>query len=152
MFGSSLGDLALRRVWCHRTHRSRMSSTSLRRAPFSSLTYAELRPRFPSASLPFQAHGLVAFSNACFEFADEIPKEAQYGSLAHLPKVFSSHFHGLLMVTVVGVSAKVPPHVLSLLLCCVHLSFHTGPRAPTLCSARALSARYQTSRSGKHDV
>ena len=48
MFGSSLGDLALRRVWDHRTHRSRMSSTSLRRTPFSSLAYAELRSRFAS--------------------------------------------------------------------------------------------------------
>ena len=48
MFGSSLGDVALRRVWNHRARRSRMSSTSLRRTPFSSLTYAELRSRFPS--------------------------------------------------------------------------------------------------------
>ena len=39
MFGSSLGDLALRRVWNHRTHRLRMSSTSLRSMPFASLTY-----------------------------------------------------------------------------------------------------------------
>ena len=46
--------------------------------------------------LPFQVHrlkvlveaGLVAFSSACFEFANEVPKEAQHGSLAHLPKVF----------------------------------------------------------------
>ena len=48
MFGSSLDDLGLRRVCNHRTHRSRMSSTSLGRTPFSSLTYAELRSRFPS--------------------------------------------------------------------------------------------------------
>ena len=46
--------------------------------------------------LPFQVHrlkvlleaGLVAFSSSCFEFAEEVPKEAQHGSLAHLPKVF----------------------------------------------------------------
>ena len=49
-------------------------------------------------SLPLQVHrlnvlveaGLVAFSSVCFEFANEVPKEAQHGSLAHLPKVFSS--------------------------------------------------------------
>ena len=94
MFGSSLGDLALRRVWNHRIHRSRMSSTSLRRTPFSSLTYAD------AVSLPFQVYrlkvlveaGLVAFSSACFEFADEVPKEAQHGSLAHLPKFFPAIF------------------------------------------------------------
>ena len=53
--------------------------------------------------LPFQVHrlqvlveaGLVAFSSAFFELADEVPKEAQHSSLAHLPKAFSSHLHGL---------------------------------------------------------
>ena len=39
---------------------------------------------------------LVAFSSACFEVADEVPKEAQHGSLAHLPKILSSHLYGLL--------------------------------------------------------
>ena len=80
MFWLSLGDLALRTVWNHRTHRSRMSSTSLSSTPvLSSTYYAELR-----ISLPFQVHrlivpveaGLVAFSSACFEFADEVLKEA----------------------------------------------------------------------------
>ena len=60
--------------------------------------------------LPFQVHrlkvlvevGLVAFSSACFEFADEVPKEAQHGSLAHLPKVLSSHLHGLSNAVAVG--------------------------------------------------
>ena len=55
--------------------------------------------RRAAVSLPFQVHrlkvlveaGLVAFSSACFEFANEVPKEAQHGSLAHLPKFFSSH-------------------------------------------------------------
>ena len=59
--------------------------------------------RRAAISLPFRVHrlkelveaGQVAFSIACFEFADEVPKQAQHGSLAHLPKVFSSHFHGL---------------------------------------------------------
>ena len=49
-----------------------------------------------AVSLPFQVYrlkvlveaGLVAFSIACFEFADEVPEEAQHGSLAHLPKFF----------------------------------------------------------------
>ena len=77
MFGSSLGDLALRRVWNHQTHRSRKSSTSLKRRPFSSLTYAELRSRFPSRFRRLKVlveAGLVAFLSACFEFAEEVPK------------------------------------------------------------------------------
>ena len=53
--------------------------------------------RRAAVSLPFQVHrlkvrveaGLVAFSSACFEFANEVPNEVQHGSLAHLPKVFS---------------------------------------------------------------
>ena len=49
--------------------------------------------------------GLVAFSSACFEFADEVPKEAQHGSLAHLPKFFPGHLHGLSKVAVVGFCA-----------------------------------------------
>ena len=69
--------------------------------------------RRAAASLPFQVHGLkvlveaslVTFSMACFEFADEVPKEAQHGSLAHLPKAFSSHFHGLSKVNFVGFCA-----------------------------------------------
>ena len=66
--------------------------------------------RRAAVSLPFQVHhlkvlveaGLVAFSIACCEFANEVPKKAQHGSLAHLPKFFSSHFHGLSKVAVVG--------------------------------------------------
>ena len=66
--------------------------------------------RRAAASLPFQVHrlkvlveaGLVAFSVACFEFADEVPKKAQHsGSVAHLPKFSSGHFHGLSKVAVV---------------------------------------------------
>ena len=53
-----------------------------------------------AVSLLFQVHrskvlveaGLVAFLSACFEFADEVPKEAQHGSLAYLPKVFPTIF------------------------------------------------------------
>ena len=69
--------------------------------------------RRAAVSFSFQVHrlkvlveaGLVAFSSACFEFADEVPKEAQHGSLAHLPKVFSGHLHGLSKVAVVGFCA-----------------------------------------------
>ena len=116
--------------------------------------------RRAAVSLPFQVHllkvlveaGQVAFSSACFEFANEVSKEAQHGSLAHRPKFFSSHLHDLSKVAVVGFCAKMHPRILSLLPCCVHFSFHTGPRAPTLRSAWALRARYQFGRSGKHDV
>ena len=66
--------------------------------------------RQAAVSLPFQVHrlkvfveaGLVAFSSVCFEFADEVLKEAQHGSLAHLPKICSSHLRGLSMVAVWG--------------------------------------------------
>ena len=52
------------------------------------------------AAISFQVHrykvlvqaGLVASSTTCFEFADEVPKEAQHGSLAHLPKEFPAIF------------------------------------------------------------
>ena len=65
--------------------------------------------RRAAVSLPFQVHrlkvlveaGLVAFSRACFEFADEVSKEAQHGSLAHLPKFFSRHLHGIMKVAAV---------------------------------------------------
>ena len=66
--------------------------------------------RQAAVSLPFLVHrlkvlveaGLVVFSSACFEFVDEVPKEAQHGSLAHLPKTFPSHLQGLSKVAAVG--------------------------------------------------
>ena len=69
--------------------------------------------RRAAISLPFQVHRLkvlveasvVAFSSACFEFADEVSKEAQHGSFAHLPKFFSIHLHGLSKVAAVGFCA-----------------------------------------------
>ena len=69
--------------------------------------------RRAAVSLPFKVHrlkvlveaGLVAFSSSCFEFAKQVPKEAQQGSLAHLPKFFSSHLHDLSKVVVVGFCA-----------------------------------------------
>ena len=63
--------------------------------------------RRAAVSLPFQVHslqvlvaGLIASPNACFEFADEGPEEAQHGSLANLPTVLVSYLHGLSKVTV----------------------------------------------------
>ena len=64
--------------------------------------------RRATVSRRFQVHrlnvlveaGLVAFSSACFEFADEVPEEAQHGSLAHLPNIFpaiSTAFRKLLL-------------------------------------------------------
>ena len=69
--------------------------------------------RRATVSLPFQVHrlkvlveaGLVAFSSACFEFANEVPKEAQHGSLARLLKFFSSHLHDLPKVAIAGFCA-----------------------------------------------
>ena len=43
----------------------------------------------------------------------------------------------------------MPPRLLSPLIYCVHFNLHTGPRAPILCSARALRARCQFGRSKK---
>ena len=68
--------------------------------------------RRAAVSLPFQVHrlkvlveaGLVAFSIACFGFADKVPKKVLHRSLAHLPKFFSSHFHGLSKTAVVGLT------------------------------------------------
>ena len=65
--------------------------------------------RRAAVPLPFQVHrlevlveaGQVALSSRCFEFANEVPKEAQHGSRAHLPKVFPSHRHDLSKVAVV---------------------------------------------------
>ena len=83
---------------------------------------------------------MVALSNACFEFADEVPEDVQHGS----------HLHALLEVAVVRLCALVSFRLLSLLPCCVHISLHTRARAPTLCSARALRAPGQFGLSGKH--
>ena len=116
--------------------------------------------RRAAVSLPFQVRhlqvlveaGLNAFPNECFEFADEGPEEAQHCSLASLPRVFASHLHSLSKVAVVVVCAKVPPRLLFLLPCYVHLSLHTRTHAPTMCSARALRALCQFGRRGKHGV
>ena len=60
--------------------------------------------RRATVSLPFPVPclkvlveaGLIAFLSSCFEFTNQ-----EHGSLAHLPKVFSSHLDGLSKVTVV---------------------------------------------------
>ena len=83
--------------------------------------------RRAAVSLPFQVHrldvlveaGLVAFSNTCFELADKAPKEAPHGSLAHLPKVCSSHRHGLSKVAAEGSACGC---LLAFSLCC-HAAF-----------------------------
>ena len=66
-----------------------------------------------AVSLPFQVHrfkmlvevGVVAFPDACFEFADVGPEEAQHGGLANLLEILASHLHGLLKNAIVGVCA-----------------------------------------------
>ena len=72
------------------------------------LVFDELRA---AVSLPFQVHclkmpieaGVVAFPDACFEFADVGPAEAQHGGLANLLEVFANHLHGLSKNAIVGV-------------------------------------------------
>ena len=64
--------------------------------------------RRAAVSLPFQVHclqvlveaGLIAFPNACFQFADEGPEESQHRILTNLPDIFASHLHGLSTVVV----------------------------------------------------
>ena len=85
-----------------------MSSTYFRSTPSSSLTYAELRSRFPSRFIVFRClveAGLAIFLSACFEFADEVSEEAQNGSLANVSKIFPSHLHGLSKVAAAGFCA-----------------------------------------------
>ena len=123
MSGINLGDLALRRVRNHRTLRLQMSSTSLRSTPFSFLTYAELRSRFPFGFVVLikvlVEAGLVAFSSACFEFADEIPEEAQHGSLAHLRSFFPAIFTAFRRLLLWGSARRC---LLTSSLCC-HAAF-----------------------------
>ena len=79
--------------------------TFLRSMPSSSLTYTKLRSRFPSKSVVLRflvEADLIAFPNACFEFVDKGPEEAQHGSLANRPKRFASHLHDLSKVAAVG--------------------------------------------------
>ena len=61
--------------------------------------------------LPFQIYhlqvlvkaGLIAFSNACFKFADEGAENAEDGT--NLPKILASHVHGFSKIVAVEVCA-----------------------------------------------
>ena len=98
--------------------------------------------RRAAVSLPFQVHrlkllveaGLVAISSAYFEFADEVPEEAQH-SLAHLPKIFSSHLHGLSKVVLWGSARRC---LLASSLCChaAFISASTPSLVRQLCGPR----------------
>ena len=147
MLGSSLGDLALRRVWNNRTRLTRMSSTSLRRTPFLFLTYAELRSRSPSRFIVLRCLCQPGRLLACvFRVCGRSSKRSSARQPCAPSEGFSGHLHGPSKAAGVGFCAQVPPRLLSLLPCCVHLSFHIGPRAPTLWSAWKLRARYQLGR------
>ena len=108
MFGSSLGDLALRRVW--KPPDPSLADEFNVPQEYAVLVFDASRV---AVSLPFQVHrlkvlveaGLVASSSAWFEFVDEVPEESQHGSLTHRPKIFSSHLPGLSKVAVVGLCA-----------------------------------------------
>ena len=103
--------------------------------------------RRAAVSLPFQVlrlkvlveAGLVAFSSACSEFVDVVPKEAQHDSLAHLPKIFSSHLHDLSKVGccygVLRVGASSLP--LSLAMLRSSQSPHRAPRTKPVLRADA---------------
>ena len=109
MLRSSLGDLALRKS---------VEPPELSFAGEFSISQEYAVPVFDVCravvSLPFQVlrlwvpveAGLTAFPNACFEFVDEGPGEAQYGNnLANLPKIYDGHLYGLSKVAVVGFCA-----------------------------------------------
>ena len=100
--------------------------------------------RRAAVSTPFQVHrlkvlveaGLVTFSRgACFEFANEVPKEAHHGSLAYLPKDFYSHLHDLSKVAVLGSARRC---LLASSLCChaVFISASTPGLAHQPCAPR----------------
>ena len=92
MFGSSFGDLALRKP------PDPSFADELNVPKEHAVLVFDVRRAAVSLSLQVQS--------ACFElFADEVPKEAQPGSLAHLPKIFFSHLHGLSKVAIVGFCA-----------------------------------------------
>ena len=111
-------------------------------------------------SIPFQVHrlevliktGLVAFSDTFFEFADVGPEEAQHSSLANFLQVLASLFYSISKKVAVRACPKALSRLLSLLPCCVHISLHARVRTPTLWSARALRARCNFCRNGKHKV
>ena len=116
--------------------------------------------RRAAVSFPFQVHrlkmlveaGLAASSGACFEFAGEVPDEAQHGSLANLLEIFLQPSSRPFESCCCGILRVDATSLLPLLSCQIHLNLHTGPQAPTLCSTRALRARCQFGSSEKYDV
>ena len=158
MFGSSLSDLALRRVWIHRTHRSRMSSRSLRSMRMSS-TSLRSTPSYGLASLASSSS-----SGACRSRPDRLPERvfrvcgrSLIRSSARQPYEPSEGFYQpssqpfeacCCEVLCVGISSSP----LSVAMTRSSQPLHTRTRAPTLCSARALRARGQFERCGKHGV
>ena len=99
--------------------------------------------RRATVSLHFQVHrlkvlveaGPVAFSSACFEFANEVPKEAQHGSLVHLPKFFPAIFTAFRRLLLWGSARKC---LLASSLCCqaAFVSASTSGPAHQPCAPR----------------
>ena len=160
MFGSSFGDLVIRRMWSHWTHRLWMSSTSLRSMPSSSLMYAELRSRFAFKFVAFRC--LSPLSNCrsrpdrllrrVFRVCGQRPRRISAWQPCEPSEDVFQTSSPPSKVAGVGFSAWAPPHLFSLLPCYVHLNLHIRTRAPTLCFARAHRTWCQLGRSGKHDV
>ena len=116
--------------------------------------------RRAAVSLPFQVHrlkvlveaGMVAFSIVCFEFADEVPKEAQHGTLAHLRKLFPAIFTAFQRLLLWGSARRC---LVASSLCChaAFISASTPGPAHQPCAPRGRLERGTKSaaRSGKHD-
>ena len=96
--------------------------------------------------------GLIVFSDASFEFADEGLEKTQHGSLVDLPRIFLSHFNDFSEVVVVEFCAQELPRLFALSPCFAQVSLHNRIRALTLFPARALRVRCQFGLSGKHDT
>ena len=71
---------------------------------------------------------LVAFSSACFEFADEIPEKAQHGSLANLPKFFPAIFMAFQRLLLWGPARRC---LLASSLCCHAVFISASTPGPT---------------------
>ena len=98
--------------------------------------------------------GLIAFSNTCFEFADEGPQKKLITAALRtfrrcLPAIFTD-FQRLLLW---GSGRR---RLLDFSLCClvefISASTHARTRAQILSSTRVLGARCQFARSEKHDA
>ena len=107
--------------------------------------------------LPFQIYRLqmlveadmVAFSSACFEFADAIPEEAQHASLANLPKVFPGFFM-VFQRLLLWDSARRYLLASSLSCYAAFISASTPGPAHQPCAPRGCLEHAQFGRSGKH--